>query len=78
MLPYKIYTYGGTHITSDNFPAQKISFKNSVAPHPFQQESQSHTTYSCWFELDFKLVWVGSFCLHYRFRNSRYRCKEGT
>ena len=27
------YAHGGTHITSDNFPAQKTSFQNSVTPH---------------------------------------------
>ena len=28
------YAHGGTYITSDNFPAQKISYQNSVVLHP--------------------------------------------
>jgi len=33
--------HGGTHNTSDNFPAQKISFKISVALHPFQLDPKA-------------------------------------
>ena len=30
MVPYSSGPYGDTYITSDNFPAQKISFQNGV------------------------------------------------
>ena len=30
MVPYSSGSYGDTYITSDNFPAQKISFQNGV------------------------------------------------
>jgi len=36
------FSHGDTYITSDNFPAQKINFKISVALHPFQREPKLH------------------------------------
>ena len=50
------FRHGGTYNTSDDFPAQKINFQDSIILHSFLRGPQSHTTYSCWFELDFKPV----------------------
>ena len=46
MSPYRIYTYGGIYITSDNFPAQKIRFQNSVTSHTFQRKAKNQKQYN--------------------------------
>ena len=36
--------HGGTHIMSDGFPAQKISFQDGVASHPIMQNGIALTS----------------------------------